>query len=37
MLLLGTDALTSYRRVLRTALAEADQWEELSVSTDFED
>jgi NAD(P)-dependent dehydrogenase (short-subunit alcohol dehydrogenase family) len=37
MLLLGTDALTSYRQVLRTALAEADQWEELSVSTDFED
>ena len=37
MLLLGTDALTSYRQVLRTALAEADQWEELSVSTDFQD
>ena len=37
MLLLGTDALTSYRQVLGTALAEADEWEELSVSTDFQD
>ncbi len=37
MLLLGSDALTSYRRVLGTALAEADEWEELSVSTDFQD
>ena len=37
MLLLGSDALASYRRVLGTALAEADEWEELSVSTDFED
>jgi NAD(P)-dependent dehydrogenase (short-subunit alcohol dehydrogenase family) len=37
MLMLGSDALTSYRQVLGTALAEADQWEELSVSTDFED
>jgi hypothetical protein len=37
MLLLGTDALTTYRQTLGTALAEADEWEELSVSTDFED
>jgi NAD(P)-dependent dehydrogenase (short-subunit alcohol dehydrogenase family) len=37
MLLLGSDALTSYRQVLNTALAEADTWEELSVSTDFQD
>jgi NAD(P)-dependent dehydrogenase (short-subunit alcohol dehydrogenase family) len=37
MLLLGSDALTSYRQVLGTALAEAGEWEELSVSTDFQD
>jgi NAD(P)-dependent dehydrogenase (short-subunit alcohol dehydrogenase family) len=37
MLLLGSDALTSYRQVLNTALAETDRWEELSVSTDFQD
>ncbi|SFT53175.1 Short-chain dehydrogenase [Geodermatophilus amargosae] len=37
VLLLGSDALTSYRQVLRTALAEADEWEQLSVSTDFQD
>jgi NAD(P)-dependent dehydrogenase (short-subunit alcohol dehydrogenase family) len=37
MLLLGSDALASYRRVLGTALAEADEWEELSVSTDLQD
>ena len=37
MLLLGTDALTGYRRVLHAALAEADAWEELSASTDFDD
>jgi NAD(P)-dependent dehydrogenase (short-subunit alcohol dehydrogenase family) len=37
VLLLGSDALTSYRQVLRTALAETDEWEELSVSTDFQD
>jgi NAD(P)-dependent dehydrogenase (short-subunit alcohol dehydrogenase family) len=32
VLLLGSDALASYRQVLRTALAEVDEWEELSVS-----
>jgi short-subunit dehydrogenase len=37
VLLLGSDALSSYREVLRTALAEADEWAELSVSTDFPD
>ncbi|WP_369252985.1 oxidoreductase [Geodermatophilus amargosae] len=37
VLLLGSDALSSYRQVLRAALAEADEWEELSVSTDFPD
>jgi NAD(P)-dependent dehydrogenase (short-subunit alcohol dehydrogenase family) len=37
MLLLGSDALTSYRQVLNTALAETERWEELSVSTDFQD
>ncbi|NEM04728.1 oxidoreductase [Geodermatophilus normandii] len=37
VLLLGSDALTGYRQVLRTALAEADEWETLSVSTDFQD
>jgi NAD(P)-dependent dehydrogenase (short-subunit alcohol dehydrogenase family) len=37
MLLLGSDALTSYRQVLNRALAETDTWEELSVSTDFQD
>ena len=37
VLLLGSDALTSYRQVLRAALAEADEWEDLSVSTDFQD
>jgi NAD(P)-dependent dehydrogenase (short-subunit alcohol dehydrogenase family) len=36
MLLLGTDALTAYRSVLRTALAETDAWEQLSTSTDFD-
>ena len=35
MLLLGTDALSAYRRVLTAALAEADDWEDLSTSTDF--
>ena len=37
LLLLGTDALTGYRRVLTAALAEADAWEQLTTSTDFED
>jgi NAD(P)-dependent dehydrogenase (short-subunit alcohol dehydrogenase family) len=37
MLLLGSDALTSYRQVLNTALAETDRWEELTISTDFQD
>jgi NAD(P)-dependent dehydrogenase (short-subunit alcohol dehydrogenase family) len=37
MLLLGSDALTSYRQVLNAALAETERWEELSVSTDFQD
>ncbi|MEX5721459.1 oxidoreductase [Geodermatophilus maliterrae] len=37
MLLLGSDALTSYRQVLGAALAETDEWQELSVSTDFPD
>ena len=36
MLLLGTDALTSYRGVLDAARSEADAWAELSVSTDFD-
>ena len=36
MLLLGTDALTGYRRVLNAALAEADEWEQLSTSTDVD-
>ncbi len=36
MLMLGSDALTSYRQVLGAALAETDEWQELSVSTDFE-
>jgi NAD(P)-dependent dehydrogenase (short-subunit alcohol dehydrogenase family) len=36
MLLLGTDALTSYREVLRGQLAEADAWAELTTSTDFD-
>ena len=36
MLLLGTDALTSYREVLRAQLAEADAWAELTTSTDFD-
>ena len=36
MLMLGSDALTGYRQVLGTALAETEAWEELSVSTDFE-
>ena len=34
--LLGTDALTSYREVLRAQLAEADAWAELTTSTDFD-
>jgi NAD(P)-dependent dehydrogenase (short-subunit alcohol dehydrogenase family) len=35
LLLLGTDALTSYRGVLDARRAEADAWAELSTSTDF--
>ena len=36
LLLLGTDALTGYRRVLDARRAEADAWAELSASTDFD-
>jgi len=36
MLLLGTDALTSYRAVLTAALAETEAWEQVSTSTDFD-
>lgn len=35
LLLLGTDALENYRRVLTAQLAEADAWEKLSTSTDI--
>jgi NAD(P)-dependent dehydrogenase (short-subunit alcohol dehydrogenase family) len=35
-LLLGTDALTSYRRVADERAAEIASWEKVSASTDFE-
>jgi hypothetical protein len=37
LLLLGTDALENYRRVLTAELAEADAWAELSRSTDIDE
>jgi NAD(P)-dependent dehydrogenase (short-subunit alcohol dehydrogenase family) len=37
LLLLGTDALENYRRVLTVELAEADAWAELSTSTDIDE
>jgi NAD(P)-dependent dehydrogenase (short-subunit alcohol dehydrogenase family) len=36
-LLLGEDALTSYRRTLNDRLAEVDSWETVSVATGFDD
>lgn len=35
-LLLGSDALTNYRRVADARAAEIDKWEELTTSTDFD-
>jgi hypothetical protein len=34
--LLGSDALTNYRRVADARAAEIDKWEELTTSTDFD-